>query len=133
MSLLDLLVRLVVALVVVFGLLGIASRVARRRGGSTSLRYGRRSQMEVVSRTGLSKSASVMVVRVGDKELLLGVTPTHVELLVEAEQGALCPLPVSEPPRQGGRGRAPALRGSAPASAWMAMLEQLRERTVRRA
>ncbi|MGH9103579.1 MAG: FliO/MopB family protein [Acidimicrobiales bacterium] len=133
MTLVDLLLRMVLALAVVFGLLAFSARVAKRRGIG-GLRLGRRQPVEVVSRTGLSKSASVVVVRVGERDLLLGVTSTHVELLVEAEEGALCPSDLVEEPRRGGYGKASALRGAAtPASAWTAMLEHVRERTVRRA
>ena len=75
---LAVLARVTVSLVVVVALAVLAARFARRagvRGGGAGLR--------VVERTGLSREASVAVVEVGGRGLVVGVTAQGVSLLTE--------------------------------------------------
>lgn len=73
-------VRVVFSLAVVLLMMWGLSRVMRGRGGAV-----RTSNLEVVSRTTLGKRASVVVVRDGDRGLILGVTDQTVSLLGETE------------------------------------------------
>ncbi|MDA8391740.1 MAG: flagellar biosynthetic protein FliO [Actinomycetota bacterium] len=139
----TLFLRLALALAVVFVLMAVAARLARRHVGPGS-RLGRRGGIEVLGRASLSKSSSVVVVRLSGRDLVLGVTSQQVNLLGEAAGGVLWPVPQQavagvlagvEPagvePAEGSKGGG---HGSAtPASAWKAVVEQLRERTVRHA
>lgn len=138
MSVATLFLRLALALAVVFVLMAVAARLARRHVGPGS-RLGRRAGIEVLGRASLSKSSSVVVVRLSGRDLVLGVTPQQVNLLGEADGGVLWPVPHQaaaveptgaeqvEGSKGGGHGSA------TPASAWKAVVEQLRERTVRHA
>jgi len=76
-----LLLRLVVALASVLGLVWLFSR-GMTRGRGRRLVPG---MTEVVSRQALSRAASVVVVRVGERALVLGVTEQQVSLLTETE------------------------------------------------
>lgn len=81
---LAILARVAASLVVVLALAVLAARFARRagvRGGGAGLR--------VVERTGLSREASVAVVEVAGRGLVLGVTAHGVSLLTELEPGQL--------------------------------------------
>jgi flagellar biosynthetic protein FliO len=81
---LAILARVTASLVVVLALAVLAARFARRagvRGGGAGLR--------VVERTGLSREASVAVVEVAGRGLVLGVTAHGVTLLTELEPGQL--------------------------------------------
>lgn len=80
----ELALRIVFSLLVVLALMwGIAKLVRRplgaRRGGL----------IDVLGRQQLSRSASVAVVRVADKAMILGVTDGHVTLLAETELATL--------------------------------------------
>jgi flagellar protein FliO/FliZ len=75
---LAVLARVTASLVVVVALAVLAARFARKagvRGGGAGLR--------VVERTGLSREASVAVVEVGGRGLVVGVTAQGVSLLTE--------------------------------------------------
>jgi len=76
-----LMLRLVVALASVLGLVWLFSR-GMTRGRGRRLVPG---MTEVVSRQALSRAASVVVVRVGERALVLGVTEQQVSLLTETE------------------------------------------------
>jgi flagellar biosynthetic protein FliO len=81
-SVLGLMARLVVSLGVVLGLMLGAAWVLRRRGGGFA-RSG--AVTEVLARQSLGRSASVQVVRVGERTLVLGVTEQSVSYLTDAE------------------------------------------------
>jgi len=75
---LAVLARVTASLVVVVTLAVLAARFARKagvRGGGAGLR--------VVERTGLSREASVAVVEVGGRGLVVGITAQGVSLLTE--------------------------------------------------
>ena len=155
--------RMLVSLAIVLALMYIAARLMQRtRGGGprrmarpaglASLRSGlarassgrprpersprRRTLLEVIARQPLSKSASVAVVRVGDRTLLVGVTDSAVHLLTEVEAtpsddaAAVPALAVvgDDAATTPAAGRSQSVQ-PVPAS----VLDALRERTVRRA
>ena len=81
---LELTVRILFSLLVVLGLMwGLARLVRRPLGGSRS------GPITVLGRQQLTKGASVAVVRVVDRALVVGVTDAQVTLLGEADLAAL--------------------------------------------
>jgi flagellar protein FliO/FliZ len=70
--------RVTLALVVVVALAVLAARLARRAGGA-----GGSVGLRVVERAGLTREASVAVVEVAGRGMVLGVTPHGVTLLRE--------------------------------------------------
>lgn len=77
MELLGLVGRVVLSLVVVLALLWLAARGLRNNQKRTL----RGVEMDVLARQPLARSASVAVVRLGDRALVLGVTEGRVDLL----------------------------------------------------
>jgi len=77
----ELVLRIGFSLLVVFGLMWVLAKVARRPLG------GRRAagSLSVLNRLQLTRGAAVTVVRAGDKALILGVTDQQVSLLGETE------------------------------------------------
>jgi len=135
-SLPALVVRVVISLGVVLAVMAGAAAVLRRSGvvgvggiGSAGGRGrgGRRPlPVEVVARRGLSRGATVTVVRLGSRTLVLGVTDHQVSLLTEIDPAEL-QTPADEIVTTPG---APGT--AAGAMPWKDVIEQLRERTVRR-
>jgi flagellar protein FliO/FliZ len=76
---LELVVRLGISLAVVLGLFWTVARLTARRGG------GSRQLMRVRSRQSLSRTASVAVVEVGGRLLVVGVADGGVRLLTELD------------------------------------------------
>jgi flagellar protein FliO/FliZ len=120
LSVVTLLGRLLVSLAVVFALMAVAARAARRRGlGSSG--SSPTTRIEVLARQGLGRSSSVQLVRVAGRTLVLGVTDASVQVLGEADplllaaEQALTPAPAEA--RQPG---------------WRPLVEALQARTVRR-
>jgi len=134
-----LIVRVVVSLGVVLAVMAGAAAVLRRsgvvgvgpsRGGPSAGGRGRGGRrpppVEVVARRGLTRGASVTVVRLGSRTLVLGVTDHQVSLLTEIDPAEFDP-PADDiviPPGAPGT--------AVGATPWKDLLEQLRERTVRR-
>jgi flagellar protein FliO/FliZ len=91
--------------------------------------------MEVLARQPLTRAASLAVVRVGDRHLVVGVTEQSVTLIDEADGALFAPAAALVAPEQA-EGHGTALPGSAPAGrsgpAWTALVDALREKTVRR-
>jgi flagellar protein FliO/FliZ len=113
--------RLLVSLVVVFGLMALAARAARRRGltgGGTSAT----SRIEVLARQGLGRTSSVQLVRVAGRTLVLGVTEQSVQVLGEADPLALAAE----------QALAPEVSGTRTTPGWGSLVEALQARTVRR-
>lgn len=137
MSAAVLLGRMALSLLVVLVLMGAVAHLARRRGGLALGGLGkpgtRTGRLQIVSRHNVAKSSSLAVVRVGGRELLIGVTPSTISLLIEAEEGGLTaqadPATIPEA-AQGSASLTPGFRSPSP---WTVMVDQLRERTVRRA
>jgi flagellar protein FliO/FliZ len=93
----ELAVRIIFSLLVVLGLMWLLARLARRplAGRSGGL-------LGVIARQQLTRGASVAVLRVGDRALVLGITDQHVTLLAETE-----PVDPDGPARGGGELREP--------------------------
>lgn len=87
----ELLVRMVVSLAVVVGLLILLSRVAARRFQGRS-----GSTIEVLHRQALGKAASVSIVSVAGRVLVLGATEQQVNVLTELAPDALEPAAPGE-------------------------------------
>jgi flagellar protein FliO/FliZ len=82
--------RTLLALGVVLGLVWGLSRLSRRaqgggRGGRARNRNlpGPELNVTVVTRRSLSRSSAIAVIRVGDRNLVVGTTPQNVTLLTE--------------------------------------------------
>jgi flagellar biogenesis protein FliO len=142
MTSLSLLAQLVASLGGVLGLIWLLARTVQKRGwmsGGTS----QAKPIRVVARHGLTKTTSLAVVRVGDRELLLGIGTQGVNVLLEEEAGQLLAITLPEAPigrRTAHRDAAqPAMAaegtvttsGFSPSSARKPMLDRLRARTVR--
>jgi flagellar biogenesis protein FliO len=110
----------------------------------------RRNRLEVLARQPLGKTASVAVVRVAGRTLLIGVTDTAVQLLSEVDAAAfdesdaqldhatelnvLSELRIPEARATQPVAEAPATQSiTTAAAAGISVLDLLRERTVRRA
>ena len=124
-----LLLRLVVSLGIVLALMMGAAAVLRKRALPGIGGGGRRRPVpiEVVGRQGLGRSASVAIVRAGGRALVLGITDNAVIVLADADLDVL--------DQEAPEGHGTALHGGAqrPGQTWMALLDSLRERTVRKA
>ncbi|GGK18037.1 hypothetical protein GCM10010124_08280 [Pilimelia terevasa] len=81
---LELTLRIVFSLLVVFGLMWLMARMLRRPLGGRAA-----GQLAVLSRTQVTRGAAVAVVRVLDRALIVGVTEHQVNLLGEADLAAL--------------------------------------------
>lgn len=155
-TLLDVLVKMLVALGIVLGGMRLLAMYAKRRGipglaGMTSARSAGRAArqgMHVLARQPLGKGMAVVAVQVGVTVMLLGVTPTSINPLGEVDPLAFETFPddvsslqeltesVEEEawePSRTVRGALPA-RNAAPSdtSTWMSKLDQLRDLTTRR-
>lgn len=133
----EVLIRLAASLGMVVAIILVAAKVLRRRGG---LRLGRSAggpRLDVLDRTSLSRSASVAVVRVGGRGLVVGITDQSVTLLTEAPElvdryeSQYEEAERTAPPAEHEASRWPEVTG-APEPARMNFFEALRESTVRR-
>jgi flagellar protein FliO/FliZ len=139
-------VRLVLCLAFIGGVLWFASRVAQKRGigGSTGV-------IEVVARQRMGRASSVSVLRVAGRVLVVGSTEEQVTLLAEVEDDELrTALAAAAPTARRGADSATAdLSPGQPArparnspgvlagsvfdrGTWTSVVQELRERTVRR-
>lgn len=72
--------HVVLSLAIVIAVVIVAARFARRAGIK-----GPGAGLQVLDRAGLSKESSVAVVAVGDRRLVVGVSPHAVTLLTELD------------------------------------------------
>jgi flagellar protein FliO/FliZ len=126
-------IRLVLSLAFIAGVLWFAARLAKKRGlGQAG------GLIEVVARQRMGRASSVNVIRVADRVLVVGATEEQVTLLTEVdgevveaileEHRAAARTPRTTDGTPGGP-----LSGSVfDRSGWMALLGELRDRTVRR-
>ncbi|RFU22860.1 FliO/MopB family protein [Geodermatophilus marinus] len=123
-------IRLVLSLALIGAVLWFAARLARQRG----LGQGN-GLIEVVARQRMGRTSSLSVVRVAGRVLVVGSTEEQVSLLAEvdgdlveeelAERRAALARPASAGPG--------VLAGSVlDRGSWTAVVQQLRDRTVRR-
>lgn len=80
---LALILRMVASLAVVLAVMGLIARVLRRSGAPAAMRRGAGGGIQVLARRGLSRTSSLSLVRVGDRELLIGVTPHTIRTLAD--------------------------------------------------
>lgn len=123
-SVVELAGRLVVSLGVVLAIMFVAALLLKRSKGAGSPLRRRAVGLEVISRQSLGRTSSVAVVRAGSKGLVLGVTDSSVRVLAEVELDEVDPPEAPGTVSTGG--------GSTASSAWKAIVETMRERTVRR-
>lgn len=81
----ELILRVTFSLLVVLGLMWFLARLARRSG----LRGKDAETLTVLDRRQLTRGASVAIVRVAGRALVLGVTDAQVTLLGEADLAAV--------------------------------------------
>ncbi len=152
--------RMVVSLAIVLALMYIAARLLQRtRGGGAPRRTSRgfatlassmkknsllanrkvgrrvarrRAQLDVVARQPLGKSASVAVVRVGDRTMLIGITDASVHLLSEVDAAL---FDETQTTSELAELAVPTRGDSSPdrSRSTVSVMDLLRERTVRRA
>lgn len=126
-STIELFARLAVSLAVVIGLMVGLSALLRRRGMPMGTRRAAPvARVDILARRALGRNASIAVVRAGGKSMVLGVTEASITMLAEAEIDEI-DLETTETQWTGLPAGAPR-----PGTAWKAMLETLRERTVRK-
>ncbi len=125
-STLILFVRLILSLAVVIGLMWVAANVLRKRGfaGVASRKGARGPDLELLARRPLGRNASIAVVRIGERALVVGVTDHQVTKLADVENTEIDLDEDAIWTASSGPG--------GPASAWKTMLDQLRNRTTRR-
>ncbi len=130
-STLMLFARLILSLAVVIGLMWVAANVLRKRGfsGSVGGRRPRGPEVELIARRALGRNTSIVVVRIGDQSLVVGVTDHMVTKLGDVDVEQLEVLEQREL-NEGNTWTVPSgANGSA--SAWKTMLDQMRTRTAR--
>jgi flagellar protein FliO/FliZ len=153
MDMLGFAARITLSLAAVLGLMWLLARAARK-----PLKARAAGAVAVLARQQLSRNASVAVVRVADRALIIGVTEAQVSLLAETDLAAVTaalepvaaisrtPVDLTGDEREvapaadgaivthpGGR-RVGAIAGSALSPAtWKQAVDVLRERTARKA
>ena len=138
-------IRLVLSLAFIAAVLFFAARVAKKRG----LGQGN-GLIEVIARQRMGRTSTVNVVRIGDVVLVVGATEEQVTLLAEVDAETVDAalrerrVPVSADAADDAptgeirslavaRSTSPALAGSVfDRNGWSTVVNQLRERTVRK-
>ena len=82
----GLIARLTFALAAVFGLIFLASWLARKYMPG-QIAGGGRGPIEVISTRSVGPRKSLMLVRIQDKTILLGMTAQNLQFLTEVDQG----------------------------------------------
>ncbi len=133
-------IRLVLSLAFVAGVLLFATHLAKKRGlgQGTGL-------IEVVARQRMGRTSSVSVLRVAGRVLVVGATDDTVTLLTEvddedldaalAAQGTALPGaggPATRPAFAARTGSGPLAGSVLDRGTWTSVVQELRERTVRR-
>lgn len=135
MSLVTLTLRMVFGLGVVVFLLWALSRLAAR-----GRKVGGRSPLKVLGRQTLAKGATVSLVQVAGRVLVVGTTSGSVNLLTELTEDEFSAFEKGDevtnlqgPPPFGGAGMLLRSARQTDGPAWMAeLVERMRDRTVRR-
>ena len=86
METVGLMLRIAISLMAVLGLMWLLARAARK-----PLKQRATRALTVLARTQLSRHATVAVVKVGDRALVLGVTDSRVTLLGDTDPDTLVP------------------------------------------
>lgn len=90
-------------LAAIAGILYLSYFVSRKLG-SSMMRTGGSSNIKVIERAFVDRDKSVVIVRVGQEDYLLGVSPNNVTLLQKLEEGQViydepdedAPLPAAQ-------------------------------------
>jgi flagellar protein FliO/FliZ len=123
--------RLIVSLGVVIGLMWVAAAILRRRGiGHAPRKNAAGVQVELLARKSMGRNVSIAVVRVADQAMVVGITDHQVTTLGHTTVGDF-DLRVGETKPSEAQRTALPTGPDGSATAWKAMLDQLRERTVR--
>ena len=87
-STVELLVRLVFSLGLIVGLLLIAAKFAKKNGGALKLPgFGKKeSAIKVIERHSLTKTASIAVVQIGDRTMVVGITEHGITRLADGPE-----------------------------------------------
>lgn len=128
--------RLVLSLAFIAVVLWFAARVAKKRGlgGHTGL-------IEVLARQPMGRTSAVTVIRVADKVMIVGSTEGQITLLGDVDGTQMdehiarldADAQMAKPARPAmGAGQGLAAGSVFDRSQWAALIEGLRERTVRR-
>lgn len=128
-STVELFARLALSLAVVLGLMWAIATVLRRRGVGAAPRRrngGIAPELELLARKPLGRNASVAIVRAGNQAIVIGVTDHQITKLADTE------IPAIDLDTPEAHWTAPPPGTSGSGSAWKTMLDQMRERTVRR-
>ena len=126
LSTLGMFARLAFSLGIVIGLMWLCARVLKKRGlGGTTPRNQAAVQVELLARKPMGHRSSIAVVRVGEHAIVVGVTEQTITKLDDAE---IPEIDLNE----GGTTWTVPPGANGPATAWKAMLEQLRTKTTRR-
>jgi flagellar protein FliO/FliZ len=128
-STVGMLARLLVSLGIVLALMAGAAALLRRTGAGGGVARKRGLPIEVVSRHSLGRRSSVALVRAGGRGLVLGVTDHTITVLAETDPDDLVP-PADE--QQAQKKSQQARTSAAPTAPWTALLDTMRERSVRR-
>jgi flagellar biogenesis protein FliO len=132
------LVRMVVVLGAIIGLLVAIGRVAQRRQGGPSRIGAKKSgaSIEVLSRKSLGQHVSLLVVRAGERTLLVGQSSQQMTLLTELDEADWEAASSERPKKKSAQNLlTPRLAPGddlTASRAWDAFLDRLREMTVRR-
>lgn len=146
MSTARLVLQLVFSLGIVLALMWVVSKVLRKASGGKGI-----GNLDVLARRQLGRGASVSVLRVGDRALVVGVTEHSVQLLAEVGAEEFVAAPETTAPQAPAGARTsvlpPAGAGQLPEAApaqgplagsilapstWKQTVDVLRERTARR-
>ena len=138
-STLGLFARLIFSLAIVIGLMWVAANQLRKRGyGSVGggRRPGAGVQVELLARRSMGRNSSIVVVRVGDRSMVVGVTDHQINKLddvdiaeIDLESANWTATPALPAPASASSSSANSGEHS---SAWKTMLDQMRTRTTRR-
>jgi flagellar biosynthetic protein FliO len=137
-STLAMFARLVFSLAIVIGLMWVAANQLKKRGyggvGGTR-RPGAGVQVELLARRSMGRNSSIVVVRVGDRSMVVGVTDHQINNLgdidiaeIDLESANWTATPALPAPASASSSSANS--GPQP-SAWKTMLDQMRNRTIR--
>jgi flagellar biogenesis protein FliO len=135
-STLALFARLLFSMGIVLGLMWFAARVLSRRGlGPVAKRQARAVELELLARKNVGRHASIAVVRAAGQAFVVGITEHEIRKLADADLAAIDleaeeQTAASETVSHGTAG--PQQGFATPGQAWKAMLEHVREKTVRR-
>ena len=129
--------RLIFSMGIVLGLMWIAARVLQRKGlGPVAKRQARAVDLELLARKNVGRHASIAVVRAAGQAMVVGITEHEITKLADADLMAIdleAEAEVAAASEAASQGTAAPQQGFAtPGQAWKAMLEHVREKTVRR-